>query len=406
MEKSPELCFDSKHPLVLPSRHPLTRLVVLHHHRKDEHCGVQHTLLSTRKKFWIVNGNAAVKAYMRDCGVCNIRRAKKIETLMSDLPLSRTSAHKKPFADCGIDYFGPLMFKEGRSLKKAWGLLFTCMASRAIHVEMVVSLSLDEFLLAFTRFMDLRGPVSNLYSDNGSTFQAASKKLPELVESPAFLNSLRQKGINWHFIPPYAPQQGGAWESLIKQFKIVLSSVLESSRHKPTFVELLTYTGSAVRIVNERPLVPLSDDPRDFAAITPASLLTPFFDPYSTVGQPHDRDMLRRDYRFNVGLSQAFWEKWIFSYLPLLNVRKKWQKLSENLKPGQLVVLGAPIDIAKRGSYQLGRVLEVIPQLRNGKPIVRRAKIAVARYDQDGRVKIEHVLRDISCLGLVESVGT
>ena len=124
---------------------------------------------------------------------------------MSDLPLSRTSAHKKPFADCGIDYFGPLMFKEGRSLKKAWGLLFTCMASRAIHVEMVVSLSLDEFLLAFTRFMDLRGPVSNLYSDNGSTFQAASKKLPELVESPAFLNSLRQKSINWHFIPPYAP---------------------------------------------------------------------------------------------------------------------------------------------------------------------------------------------------------
>ena len=406
LEKSPELCFDSKHPLVLPSRHPLTRLVVLHHHRKDEHCGVQHTLLSTRKKFWIVNGNAAVKAYMRDCGVCNIRRAKKIETLMSDLPLSRTSAHKKPFADCGIDYFRPLMFKEGRSLKKAWGLLFTCMASRAIHVEMVVSLSLDEFLLAFTRFMDLRGPVSNLYSDNGSTFQAAAKKLPELVESPAFLNSLRQKGINWHFIPPYAPQQGGAWESFIKQFKIVLSSVLESSRHKPTFVELLTYTGSAVRIVNERPLVPLSDDPRDFAAITPAFLLTPFFDPYSTVGQPHDRDMLRRDYRFNVGLSQAFWEKWIFSYLPLLNVRKKWQKLSENLKFGQLVVLGAPIDITKRGSYQLGRVLEVIPQLRNGKPIVRRAKIAVARYDQDGRVKIEHVRRDISCLGLVENVGT
>ena len=78
-----------------------------------------------------------------------------------------------------------------------------------------------------------------------------------------------------------------------------------------------------MRIVNERPLVPLSDDPRDFAAITPASLLTPFFDPYSTVGQPHDRDMLRRDYRFNVGLSQAFWEKLIFSYLPLLNVRKK-----------------------------------------------------------------------------------
>jgi len=124
------------------------------------------------------------------------------------------------------------------------------------------------FLLAFTRFTGFRGAVNNLYSDNGSTFQAASKKLPELFESKQFQNSLSRTGINWHFISPYAPQQGGAWESLIKQFKIVLSSVSETSRHKPNFVELLTYTGSAVRIVNHRPMVASSDDPRDFSAIT------------------------------------------------------------------------------------------------------------------------------------------
>ena len=400
---SPELSFDNKHPIILPAKHAFTRLVVLFYHARDGHCGVQHTLASIRTRFWIVNGNAAVKTYLRDCGFCAIKKAKKVETLMSDLPLCRTSAQKKPFFDCGLDYFGPLMFKEGRSLRKAWGLLFCCMASRAIHVEMVTSLSLDEFLLAFTRFVDLRGPVSNLYSDNGSSFQAASKKLPELLQSREFENSLRKKGLNWHFIPPYSPQQGGAWESLIKQFKIVLSNVLDASSHKPNFTELLTYTGNAVRIVNERPLIPLSDDPRDFTAITPASLLTPFFDPYSTVGHPHDRDMLRRDYRFNVGLSQAFWEKWISCYLPLLQGRKKWQKMGENLKPGQLVVLGAPPDITKRGSYQLGRVHEVIPQYRNGKPIVRRAKIAIAKYDAEGNLKIDYVLRDISCISVVEN---
>ena len=89
----------------------------------------------------------------------------------------------------------------------------------------------------------------------------------------------------------------------------MLSSVLEKSRHKPNFNVLVTYTGSAVRIVNQLPIFALSDDLRDFSAITPASLLTPFFDLYSTVGQPHDRDMLRRDYQFNLGLPQAFWEK-------------------------------------------------------------------------------------------------
>ena len=137
------------------------------------------------------------------------------------------------------------------------------------------------WVLVLTLFMDLQGPVSNLCSDNSRTFQAASKKLLESVESAAFLNSLRKKGILY----PCAPQQGGAWESLTKQFKIVLSSILEFSRHKPTFVELLTYTLSAVCIVNRLPPVSLSDNPQDFAAITPAFLLTPFFNPYSTVGQ-------------------------------------------------------------------------------------------------------------------------
>ena len=66
---------------------------------------------------------------------------------------------------------------------------------------------------------------------------------------------------------------------MVKQFKIVLSHILDIAVDKPKFVELLTYVGSAVGMVNERPLVPLSDDPRDFTAIAPASLLTPYLDP-------------------------------------------------------------------------------------------------------------------------------
>ena len=109
----------------------------------------------------------------------------------------------------------------------------------------------------------------------------------------------------------------------MKQFKIVQSHILDTAVHKPKFVELLTYVGSAVRIVNERPMVPLSDDSRDFTIITPASLLTPYLDPHVAVGQSHDRDMLRRDYRLNLSLFQQFWEKWIAFYLPWLQGRKK-----------------------------------------------------------------------------------
>ena len=174
--------------------------------------------------------------------------------------------------------------------------------------------------------------------------------------------------------------------------------------HKPKFVELLTYVGSAVRIVNERPLIPLSDDSRDFTVITPVSLLTPYLDQHVVVGQPHDRDMLRRDYRFNLSLSQQFWKKWIAFYLSWLQGRKKWWRVFENLKPGQLVVMGSLEDISRRGRYQLGRIEEVIPQIRNGKPIVRRAKIAVAKVDENtGDVEVQYVLRDVSRIAPVEN---
>ena len=99
---------------------------------------------------------------------------------MSDLPLARLAAHKKLFFYSGVDYFGPPNFAEGRSNKKARGLLFTCMASRAIHVELVTSLSLDNFLLAFTRFTDR---MDRMRGQNASTFQVGSKKLPKLIET-------------------------------------------------------------------------------------------------------------------------------------------------------------------------------------------------------------------------------
>ena len=190
----------------------------------------------------------------------------------------------------------------------------------------------------------------------------------------------------------------------MKQFKIVLSHILDTAVHKPKFVELLTYVGSAVRIVNERLLVPLSDDPRDFTAITPASPLTPYLDPHVAVGQPHDRDMLKRDYHFHLSLSQQFWEKWIAFYLPWVQGRKKWSKVSENLKPWLLVVMGSLEDTSKRGRYKLGRIEEVIPQIRNGKPIVRRAKVAVTKVNETtGEVIIEYVLRDVSRLAPVKN---
>ena len=271
---------------------------------------------------------------MSQCGRCSLEKAKPVRQLTADLPVERTTAGHKAFAVCGLDYFGHVNYVEGRSTKKAWGLLFTCMSSRSVHVEVVTSLSLKDFRLAFSRFNDILGKVEVIFLDNGSSFQAAAKALPDLLKSPKLRNSLREKGIRWEFIPPYAPAQGGTWESMVKQVKHILQRILETTTHKPSLMKLITFCSNAVRVVNERPLTALSHDPRDSAVVTPASLLTPAFDPYTSVGRAHDRDHLRRDYRFNVALADRFWKDWVAFYLPTLQGRNKWRQTSKNLQIG------------------------------------------------------------------------
>ena len=289
--------------------------------------------------------------------------------------------------------------------KKAWGLLFSCMASRAVHVELVTSLDLSSFILAFSRFVDVRGPVSGFHSDNGSTFKAAAHILPDLLSSDDLQSFFRQKGISWEFIPPYSPAQGGAWESLVKVFKKTLLQVASSSHRTPNLMELQTYVSNTTYLVNNRPLTSTSDDPRDHTAITPASLLTPYFHPHTPIGTPHDKDHLRRDYRFNVGIAQRFWQRWIRYYLPQLQKRKKWFKCVDNLKVGQLVLVGSHGEFNKRGQYRMGRVTEVLPQIRKGKAIVRRAVVAVnstSSSSQASESELTLIERDISKLAPLE----
>ena len=121
LSKSPDILWGAKYPLLLPSKHPLTRLVILFHHCRDCHCGVQHTLMSTQQKFWIANGNAAVRRHVGDCGVCAIERATPIKQLMSDLPQARLAAHKKLFFSFRDGLLLPSKFCRGKKQQEGMG---------------------------------------------------------------------------------------------------------------------------------------------------------------------------------------------------------------------------------------------------------------------------------------------
>ena len=179
---------------------------------------------------------------------------------------------------------------------------------RCIHVELATGLDLNNFLLVFSRFVNLRGAVDTMYSDNGLTFHAAASVLPSLLSSTEFHNSLRKRNISRMNIPPYTPSQGVAWESMVKLFKTLLTRVMNEIRRKPSLIELQTFTSDAVRIVNDRPLTTVSDKPNDLAPLCPSSFLGQQLAPYTPVGTFYDRGDLRRDYLYDATLAQRFWE--------------------------------------------------------------------------------------------------
>jgi hypothetical protein len=101
---------------------------------------------------------------------------------MAELPKFRLTPFEPPFTNTGIDFFGPLMVKHGRGSAKRYGCIFVCMASRAIHLELAQSLETDDFIMVLRRFVNIRGGVKQLRSDNGTNFVGAERELREALE--------------------------------------------------------------------------------------------------------------------------------------------------------------------------------------------------------------------------------
>ena len=128
-----------------------------------------------RQKYWIIKTNSAVRRVLRGCYSCRKREAPPCEQIMADLPEDRLIPDKPPFTAVGVDLFGPFQVRRSRSLVKRYGVIFTCLTMRAVHIEVAHSLDTDSFLLALRRFNARRGQVQEIRSDNGTniTFRFA-----------------------------------------------------------------------------------------------------------------------------------------------------------------------------------------------------------------------------------------
>ena len=221
--------FDVKHPVIMPPNSHVTQLLIEEYHRKIGHSGTFHTWTTLRQRYWVVKGVAAICKVLGHCLFCKRRNSSFGTQFMADLPFCRVTSGNPAFHFTGIDFFGPIMVKQGRSLVKHYGCVFTCLTMRAVHLELSYSLDTDAFINALRRFISRRGKPHTFFSDNGSNFVGGNQELRRSIQNlnqETIEERLKQDEIRWKFNPPYANHMGGIWERV----KVRLPEPLELSR--------------------------------------------------------------------------------------------------------------------------------------------------------------------------------
>lgn len=270
--------FNHKHPIVLPAGNKLVKNIFSYYHKRDLHVGPQALLNTVRLKYWPLNGRNTARRVVHECIDCFKRKPVVVKQIMGDLPSERVTP-SSAFLNVGLDFCGPFEIKyKGQrkgTFQKIYVAIFVCMATKAVHLELVSDLTSESLITTLRRFFSRRGKSSIIFSDNATNFTGASKELKRLhqlaLKSEDISSLLSLEGIRWKFLPPRAPNFGGLWEAGVKSFKYHLKRVVGSA--KLTLEEFLTIIIQIEGILNSRPLTPLTADMDNFQVLTPGHFL-------------------------------------------------------------------------------------------------------------------------------------
>lgn len=359
------LSYDTRYPIILPRRSPVTRLIVQHYHKEHNHGGTNQTLSALSTKYWILSAREEIREVETNCMECRRRKSKAAQQIMAPLPNIRLNVPLRAFGHTAVDFAGPFVTVQGRGKRreKRYLCLFTCLATRAVHLEMAYGLDTSSFLNAFYRMVNRRGLPVKMLSDNGTNFIGADKELKELVkvlvqDKDKILDNTANKGIDWQFNPPLAPHWGGVHETLIKTAKRAIYAVLKNA--DITDEELSTAISGAEGLMNSRPLTYQTANPMDCGPLTPNHLL---FGQCGGQFAPESCDTTAyspaKRWRRIQELVNHFWKRWLREWLPGLNSRGKWNRECKDIRVDDIVIVVNP-DVS-RANWPLGRVTTVFP---------------------------------------------
>ncbi|XP_055307271.1 uncharacterized protein LOC129571495 [Sitodiplosis mosellana] len=367
--------YDSVHPILLNGNCTTAKLITELAHERTLHGGTQLTHQYIRQKYWILGGRYAVKTAISKCVPCIRQRKETQHQLMAHLPEERVTPGR-PFEASAVDYAGPVNIKRYNAARtkiidKGYISVFVCTRTRAVHLELVSSMTTEAFIAAFTRFSCRRGRIKVLFADNSTTFQGASNGQQQIKrtfqgdsnEARQIHSTWRELGsqngttTQWKFIPPSAPHMGGLHEAAVKSAKSHLKRVI--GVQQLTFEQLATLLTQVEACLSSRPLIALSDDAADELALTPGHFLVgePLIAPLSRDYTSVAANRLRNFELMNK-MTQEFWERWSNEYVTTLMERNKWRHSQRNVQVDDIVLIVT--DTLPPTQWPLGRVIKTI----------------------------------------------
>lgn len=384
VERWNEASWNRQTFILLPSEHRLSWLIAEWEHRRSGHIGISSTIAKTRSVYWIIGIRKLVKKMISSCYRCKFRLKNMACQVMSPLPEERLKP-APAFHTTGIDYFGPFKLKgevQKRTHGKGYGVIFTCVISRAVYLDISCDYSTEAFMQVLRRFASFRGWPGKIISDQGTQLVGASNELKAIVASidkHQVQQFCSEKNVVWEFTTADAPWMNGVTESLVKSAKRAIESALGSQIL--TFSQLLTVFFEAAELVNERPIGQHPTDPTDGAYLCPNDLLLGRSS--NTVPQgPFQAGKNTKLFFFLQQIVDNFWQKWTRDFFPSLVVEPKWHFSRRNVSTNDVVLIKDNDSI--RGEWKLGRVTKILDS-KDGR--VRKVQVVYKNNDEKGLAK-------------------
>jgi hypothetical protein len=338
---------------ILAKDHKLSELYVQAAH-EEGHEGVISTLHRSRKKVWIMNGRSLADLVKARCTECRLKEKKCAEQKMGPLPDHRVQIGAM-FQPVAIDLFGPIEYQQHvkkRQVGKAWGVVFVCTTTSAVHVELMDTYSTDSFLLALGRFMCKRGTPTRFQSDRGEQLVAASKQVATW-DFREVLQWAGKRGIEWVLVPTGGQHFNGLAERLIGLLKQQMWRVFEGKKYSHEEIRLIIEY--AAQSVNSRAIAP-NPTPEGEPLSVQDLMLGRAKPGQVEVKFETSRHLVRR-FENVQQVKQDFWKRWIEEAFPVRLRQQKWKQEKRDLKVGDIVL--RKDETAAGQTYKYARVIKV-----------------------------------------------